>query len=70
MQLSTVQPVFKLELNHKVTPEVVTIAKYDGTHPCLTASAGYDKVNTSTYTLATYSNHGIPVPRKGKRMQT
>ncbi|XP_075981126.1 BBSome complex member BBS2-like [Anticarsia gemmatalis] len=44
MQLSTVQPVFKLELNHKVTPGVVTIAKYDGTHPCLTASAGYDKI--------------------------
>nr|XP_021200190.2 Bardet-Biedl syndrome 2 protein homolog [Helicoverpa armigera] len=44
MQLSTVQPVFKLELNHKVTPDVVTIAKYDGTHPCLTASAGYDKI--------------------------
>ena len=48
MQLSTVQPVFKLELNHKVTPDVVTIAKYDGTHPCLTASAGYDKVNIYT----------------------
>ncbi|XP_059059038.1 Bardet-Biedl syndrome 2 protein homolog [Achroia grisella] len=44
MQVSTVQPVFKLELNHKVTPNVVTIAKYDGTHPCLTASAGYDKI--------------------------
>ncbi|CAK1584287.1 unnamed protein product [Parnassius mnemosyne] len=44
MQTSTVQPVFKLELNHKVTPSVVTIAKYDGTHPCLTASAGYDKI--------------------------
>ncbi|CAD0203311.1 unnamed protein product [Chrysodeixis includens] len=44
MQISTVQPVFKLELNHKVTPSVVTIAKYDGTHPCLTAAAGYDKI--------------------------
>lgn len=44
MQIATVQPVFKLELNHKVTPGIVTIAKYDGTHPCLTASAGYDKV--------------------------
>ncbi|XP_026740806.1 Bardet-Biedl syndrome 2 protein homolog isoform X1 [Trichoplusia ni] len=44
MQISTVQPVFKLELNHKVTPNVVTIAKYDGTHPCLTAAAGYDKI--------------------------
>ncbi|XP_063830957.1 Bardet-Biedl syndrome 2 protein homolog [Ostrinia nubilalis] len=44
MQLSTVQPVFKLELNHKVTPGIVVIAKFDGTHPCLTASAGYDKI--------------------------
>ncbi|CAH2984450.1 unnamed protein product [Chilo suppressalis] len=44
MQVSTVQPVFKLELNHKVTPGIVTIAKFDGTHPCLTASAGYDKI--------------------------
>ncbi|XP_013137030.1 PREDICTED: Bardet-Biedl syndrome 2 protein homolog [Papilio polytes] len=44
MQISMVQPVFKLELNHKVTPSVVIIAKYDGTHPCLTASAGYDKI--------------------------
>lgn len=46
MQISSAQPVFKLELNHKVTPGVVTIAKYDGTHPCLTACAGYDKVGT------------------------
>ncbi|XP_022128465.2 Bardet-Biedl syndrome 2 protein isoform X1 [Pieris rapae] len=44
MQISSLQPVFKLELNHKVTPGVVIIAKYDGTHPCLTASAGYDKI--------------------------
>lgn len=48
MQVSSVQPVFKLELNHKVTPGIVTIAKYDGTHYCLTASAGYDKVSTLT----------------------
>ncbi|CAG9795877.1 unnamed protein product [Diatraea saccharalis] len=44
MQVSSIQPVFKLELNHKVIPRIVTIAKYDGTHPCLTASAGYDKI--------------------------
>ncbi|KAJ2948592.1 hypothetical protein O0L34_g7846 [Tuta absoluta] len=44
MQVSTTQPVFKLELNHKVSPGIVTIAKYDGTHPCLTACAGYDKI--------------------------
>lgn len=51
MQLSTVQPVFKLELNHKVSPGVVTIAKYDGTHPCLTACAGFDKVGGSCFIL-------------------
>ncbi|XP_047536054.1 Bardet-Biedl syndrome 2 protein homolog [Vanessa atalanta] len=44
MQASSVQPVFKLELNHKVTPGIVTVAKYDGAHSCLTASAGYDKI--------------------------
>ncbi|XP_028025188.1 Bardet-Biedl syndrome 2 protein homolog [Bombyx mandarina] len=44
MNVSTVQPVFKLELNHKVNPGIVTLAKYDGTHACLTASAGYDKI--------------------------
>ncbi|XP_045452296.1 Bardet-Biedl syndrome 2 protein homolog [Melitaea cinxia] len=44
MQALNLQPVFKLELNHKVTPGIVTIAKYDGTHACLTASAGYDKI--------------------------
>ncbi|XP_034835335.1 BBSome complex member BBS2-like [Maniola hyperantus] len=44
MQASSVQPVFKLELNHKVTSGIVTIAKYDGTHSCLTASAGFDKI--------------------------
>lgn len=55
MQLSTIQPVFKLELNHKVTPGVVTIAKFDGTHPCLTASAGYDKVMNMANLLFIYS---------------
>ncbi|CAG4987044.1 unnamed protein product [Colias eurytheme] len=44
MQVTAVQPVFKLELNHKVTPGIIIIAKYDGTHPCLTAAAGYDKI--------------------------
>ncbi|GBP35575.1 Bardet-Biedl syndrome 2 protein homolog [Eumeta japonica] len=44
MQVSSIQPVFKLELNHRVIPNTVVIAKYDGTHPCLTAAAGYDKI--------------------------
>lgn len=49
--MSSIQPVFKLELNHKVSINVVLIAKYDGTHGCLTAAAGYNKVriNLSTY---------------------
>lgn len=59
MQVTTVQPVFKLELNHKVKPNVVIIAKYDGTHGCLTAAAGYDKVsknNTSMCILTIGAN--------------
>lgn len=57
MQISTVQPVFKLELNHKVTPGVVTIAKYDGIHPCLTACAGYDKVRSFKNICKGFRNH-------------
>lgn len=72
MQLSIVQPVFKLELNHKVTPGIVTIAKFDGTHPCLTASAGYDKVNISinTYFLPLYLPHdSIKLPGSSDHIQ-
>ncbi|EFA06343.1 Bardet-Biedl syndrome 2 protein homolog [Tribolium castaneum] len=39
-----IRPVFTLELNHKIVPGLVTIGKYDGTHPCLTAATTADKV--------------------------
>lgn len=40
-----IRPVFTLELNYKIIPGLVTIGKYDGTHPCLTAATTADKVN-------------------------
>ncbi|KAB0804754.1 hypothetical protein PPYR_01724 [Photinus pyralis] len=39
-----IRPVFTLELNYKIVPGLVTIGKYDGTHPCLTAATTADKV--------------------------
>lgn len=39
------RPVFTLELGHKILPGLVTIGKYDGSHPCLTAATNTDKVN-------------------------
>lgn len=44
MNLS-VKPVFSFNLNHKTTPGIVTIGKYDGTHACLTAATSADKVS-------------------------
>lgn len=40
-----IRPVFTLELNYKLVPGLVTIGKYDGTHPCLTAATTADKVS-------------------------
>lgn len=37
-------PVFTLKLNHKINPRMVTIGKYDGTHPNLTAATTAGKV--------------------------
>ncbi|KAI7802509.1 putative Bardet-Biedl syndrome 2 protein [Triplophysa rosa] len=31
-------PIFTLKLNHKINPRMVTVGKYDGVHPCLTAA--------------------------------
>ncbi|KAL4704240.1 hypothetical protein ACJJTC_016258 [Scirpophaga incertulas] len=62
MQISSAQPVFKLELNHKVTPGIVTIAKFDGTHACLTACAGYDKI-------IIHHPHGSMVSGRAQRSQ-
>ncbi|XP_077549779.1 BBSome complex member BBS2-like [Haemaphysalis longicornis] len=37
-------PLFTFHLNHKILPRKVTIGKYDGLHPCLTAATASDKV--------------------------
>ncbi|XP_044125868.1 Bardet-Biedl syndrome 2 protein [Bufo gargarizans] len=37
-------PIFTLKLNHKINPRMVTVGKYDGTHPCLTAATQAGKV--------------------------
>ncbi|XP_071104819.1 BBSome complex member BBS2-like [Haliotis cracherodii] len=37
-------PIFTLKLNHKVNPHMVTIGKYDGTHPSLTCATTAGKV--------------------------
>lgn len=37
-------PVFTLNLSNKILPHRVTIGKYDGVHPCLTAATASDKV--------------------------
>lgn len=42
-----IRPVFTLELNYKIVPGLVTVGKYDGTHPCLTAATTADKVHNS-----------------------
>ncbi|XP_030766651.1 Bardet-Biedl syndrome 2 protein homolog [Sitophilus oryzae] len=39
-----VRPVFTLELGYKIVPALVTIGKYDGTHPCITAATNTDKI--------------------------
>uniref|UniRef100_A0A8C5H4C3 Bardet-Biedl syndrome 2 protein homolog n=2 Tax=Gouania willdenowi TaxID=441366 RepID=A0A8C5H4C3_GOUWI len=37
-------PIFTLKLNHKINPRMVTIGKFDGIHPCLTAATQAGKV--------------------------
>ncbi|MBN3311028.1 BBSome complex member BBS2 [Amia ocellicauda] len=37
-------PVFTLKLNHKINPCMVTVGKFDGVHPCLTAATQAGKV--------------------------
>ncbi|KAL1501189.1 hypothetical protein ABEB36_006566 [Hypothenemus hampei] len=39
-----IRPVFTLELGYKILAGLVTIGKYDGTHPCLTVATSTDKV--------------------------
>lgn len=40
----SVRPVFTLELNYRIIPGLVTVGKYDGTHPCFTAATTTEKV--------------------------
>ena len=37
-------PIFTLKLNQKIFPRLVTVGKYDGQHPCLTAATNGGKV--------------------------
>ncbi|XP_054718944.1 Bardet-Biedl syndrome 2 protein homolog [Uloborus diversus] len=37
-------PVFTLNLSQKILPHRVTIGKYDGVHPCITAATASDKI--------------------------
>ena len=37
-------PAFTVNLNHKLIGGKVTIGRYDGVHPCITASTTADKV--------------------------
>lgn len=37
-------PIFTFKLNHKINPRMVTIGKFDGVHPCLTAATQAGKV--------------------------
>lgn len=42
-----IRPVFNLELSYQIVPGLVTIGKYDGTHPCMTAATVTDKVSVN-----------------------
>uniref|UniRef100_A0A9L0JHI5 Bardet-Biedl syndrome 2 protein homolog n=1 Tax=Equus asinus TaxID=9793 RepID=A0A9L0JHI5_EQUAS len=37
-------PVFTLKLRHKISPRMVAVGRYDGTHPCLAAATQAGKV--------------------------
>ncbi|XP_061578712.1 Bardet-Biedl syndrome 2 protein homolog [Cololabis saira] len=37
-------PIFTLKLNHKINPRMVTVGRFDGEHPCLTAATQAGKV--------------------------
>lgn len=43
-------PVFTLKLRHKISPRMVAIGRYDGTHPCLAAATQAGKVTGPTRT--------------------
>ena len=41
-------PIFTLKLNQKIIPRLVTVGRYDGKHPCLTAATSGGKVRDHT----------------------
>lgn len=45
-------PVFTLKLRHKISPRMVAIGRYDGTHPCLAAATQAGKVTGPTRTAS------------------
>lgn len=38
------KPIFNFKLNHKIHVGMVTVGKYDGVHPCLTAATTAGKI--------------------------
>lgn len=44
-------PVFTLKLRHKISPRMVAVGRYDGTHPCLAAATQAGKVTPPTRTV-------------------
>ncbi|KAJ8925470.1 hypothetical protein NQ315_009304 [Exocentrus adspersus] len=53
-----VRPVFTLELNYKIVPGLVTLGKYDGAHPCVTAATSTDKsIDLDEFQVLIHSPH-------------
>lgn len=62
IQLDTMLvPIFTLKLNHKINPRMVTVGKFDGVHPCLTAAtqAGKVRANAINFTIINTSLAGM-----------
>ncbi|XP_058849862.1 Bardet-Biedl syndrome 2 protein homolog isoform X2 [Acipenser ruthenus] len=55
-------PVFTLKLNHKINPHMVTVGKYDGMHPCLTAATQAGKVADGANAIVLGQLGGISPP--------
>uniref|UniRef100_A0AAQ6IFS2 Bardet-Biedl syndrome 2 protein homolog n=1 Tax=Anabas testudineus TaxID=64144 RepID=A0AAQ6IFS2_ANATE len=55
-------PIFTLKLNHKINPRMVTIGKFDGVHPCLTAATQAGKVSDGANAIVLGKLGNIPTP--------
>uniref|UniRef100_A0AAQ6AP08 Bardet-Biedl syndrome 2 protein homolog n=1 Tax=Amphiprion ocellaris TaxID=80972 RepID=A0AAQ6AP08_AMPOC len=55
-------PIFTLKLNHKINPRMVTIGKFDGVHPCLTAATQAGKVADGANAIVLGKLGDIPSP--------